>query len=104
MLNIRSGHLEARDNVRTMPERGRQILFSVSVGTSIVRNVVLVPCVLHDRLQQGREFYRIIIHILSVPTFYYVICNIRLRAQAFFNNFCKLNILVFQDLNFDRYG
>lgn len=56
MLKIRNSHLEARDIERTMPERGRQILLIVSVGFRIVRVVVLVPCVLHDRYQQGREF------------------------------------------------
>jgi hypothetical protein len=56
VLNIRSSHPQAMDIVRTMSERGRQILFIVSIGPRIVRDVVLIPCVLHDRIQQGREF------------------------------------------------
>jgi hypothetical protein len=58
VLNIRSSHLEARDIVCTMPERGRQMLFIVSVGARIVKDVVLLPCMLrvHDRFQQDREF------------------------------------------------
>jgi hypothetical protein len=73
VLNIRGSHLEAWDIVRTMPELGRQIVFSVSVGARIVRDVVLVSCVLHDRLRQGREFELTVIYILSVLIFYYVI-------------------------------
>jgi hypothetical protein len=58
VFNVLNSHFWAQDNPHVIRERGYQVRFSVSVWAGIVRNIVVGPYLLPDRLtaQRYRDF------------------------------------------------